>query len=131
VSYLGKERLDGVECDHLKFIQEQFDWELWVSAGTKPVVVQVISDMTKSFSGMTGEMSPPKGMKMVVLNRFAGWEVDGVIPAEMFEFVPPPGARKTDMLFEGEDEKAAEIPVSSGEKDEESPKGIEKIESRE
>lgn len=103
VSYLGKETLDGQECEHLKFIQDQFDWDLWVSTGLKPVVVQVLSDMTKGLASLSGEGIPDKGMTMTVLNRFSSWQVDGALPAGTFEFKPPPGARKADTLFEGEE----------------------------
>ena len=130
-TYIGKERIEGIDCDRVRFVQDQFDWDLWVSTGPKPVVVQVVSDMGKSFSGMSGETSPPKGMKMIVLNRFSGWVVDGVLPADTFEFVPPAGARKAESLFEGEDEKSVELPVPSGVKEKNDPKGAEKIESRE
>lgn len=130
-TYVGKERVEGVECDHVRFVQDQFDWDMWVSTGPKPVVIQVLSDMAKSFSGMTGEPTPPKGAKMMVVNRFSGWAVDGLLPADTFEFVPPPGARKIDSLFEGEDEKAAELPLPSVEKEKSAPKVVEKLESRE
>lgn len=130
-TYIGKELVEGVDCDHVRFVQDQFDWDMWVSSGPKPVVIQVLSDMAKSFSGMTGEQAPPKGAKMMVLNRFSGWVVDGVLPADTFEFTPPPGARKTESLFEGEDEKAAELPPPSVVKEKNAPKVVEKLESRE
>lgn len=126
-TYIGKERIDGTECDHVRFVQEQFDWDLWVSSGSKPVVMQVLSDMTKSFSDMSdGEGTPPKGMKMLVLNRFSGWVVGGELPASTFEFDPPPGARKADSLFEREDEGAAEVPLPPVMKEDSGAKPVEK-----
>jgi len=130
-TYVGKERVEGVDCDHVRFVQDQFDWDMWVSVGPKPVVIQVVSDMAKSFSGMTGETSTPKGMKMIVLNRFSGWVVDGVLPSDTFEFVPPPGAHKTESLFEGDDEKDVDLSVPPVLKEKMDPKVMEKNESRE
>jgi len=130
-TYVGKDRVDGIDCDRVRFVQDQFDWDLWVSSGPKPVVIQVLSDMGKSFSGMAGEMPPPKGMKMMVLNRFSAWMVDGTLPPETFEFVPPTGSKKTDSLFEGEDEKAADLPVPPAVKEKNESKVMEKIEGRE
>ena len=127
-TYIGKERIDGVDCDHVRFVQDQFDWDLWVSSGPKPVVMQVLSDMAKSFSGAVGEAAPPKGMKMMVLNRFSGWVVGGELPVSTFEFVAPPGARKTDSLFEGDEEGAAELPLPPVIKEENGSKPVEKIE---
>lgn len=111
-TYVGKEWVDGVECDHLKFIQEQFEWDLWVSSGLKPVVIQVLSDMSKGLDAMPGDATPGKGMKMTVLNRFSHWAVDATLPAETFQFKLPPGARKADSLLDGEDEDAAGRPVT-------------------
>jgi hypothetical protein len=110
-SYAGNVILDGQECDHLKFEQDQFDWELWVTGGLRPVVVQVVYDMAKSFTTPGGEPVPAKGMKMTVLNRFSDWVIDGALPSDTFEFKPPPGAHKAESLFEGDDEESPRRPV--------------------
>jgi len=105
VTYAGQETLDGQLCDHLKFVQDQFDWELWVSTGANPVVVRVVTDMSKGFTGMTGEETGTRPARMTVVNRFSKWAVEGDLPADTFEFKPPAGARKTASLFMGEDEE--------------------------
>jgi hypothetical protein len=114
--YAGKVMMDGQECDHLKFEQDQFDWELWVTSGLKPVVVQVVYDMAKSFTVPGGEPVPAKGMKMTVLNRFSDWVMEGVLPSDTFEFKPPAGAHKAESLFEGEEEEppGRAVPVDPG-----------------
>jgi hypothetical protein len=104
VSYAGRDTVEGVECDHLKFTQEQFDWELWLTPGLKPVVVQVLNDLSKGLGSTVGEGASPKGMRMTVLNRFSNWVVEGPLPAGTFEFKPPAGARKADALFDSDDE---------------------------
>ncbi len=110
-AYAGRTTLDGQECEHLKFEQDQFDWELWVTTGIKPVVIQVVYDMAKSFTAMGGEPVPARGMKMTVINRFSDWVVDGDMPAGTFEFKPPAGAHKAESLFAGDDEDAPEGPA--------------------
>jgi hypothetical protein len=110
VSYVGKETIAGMECDRLRFVQDQFDWDLWVTTGLKPVVIQVLSDMSKGLGLMNSEAPPPKGMRMTVLNQFSNWRVDGDLPADTFLFKPPAGARKTDSLFDGEEEDLAGQP---------------------
>ena len=110
-TYAGKDTVDGLDCVHVKFVQEQFDWELWVTPGLTPVVVQVLNDMSKAMGGMAGDGAASRGMKMTVLNRFSNWVVDGAMPTNAFEFKPPAGARKVASLFEGEDEDAATPPV--------------------
>jgi len=110
--YAGKDTVAGRECDHLKFSQDQFDWELWVTTGPKPVVIQVLNDMSKGFASMAGEAAPPgKGARMTVLNQFSDWEVDGALPAETFEFKPPAGAKKVESLFEGNEDEMPDRPV--------------------
>lgn len=118
VAYAGRELVDGVECDHLKFVQEQFDWDLWLTPGLKPVVVQVLNDMSKGLGQGSADGGAPKGMRMTVLNRFSNWAVDGVLAPETFDFKPPAGARKADVLFEGDEEGpdrvGVQIPEESG-----------------
>lgn len=103
VSYAGKEQVDGRECDRLRFVQEDFDWDLWVTTGKEPVVLKALSDMSKGMAaGM--DAAETKGMKMTMLNRLSGWRINPELPADTFVFTPPPGAKKTDALFEGDDE---------------------------
>jgi hypothetical protein len=101
--YAGKEQVDGQECHHLKFIQDEFDWDLWVTTGAQPAVVKVWSDMTKGVVRANDEAPGMKGMRMVVVNRFSGWKTDAELPSNAFVFTPPAGARKVETLF-GEDE---------------------------
>lgn len=110
-SYVGRESVDGVECERLKFEQDQFDWEIWVTTGLKPVVIQVLSDMAKGLGSAVADGGAPKDMKMTVLNRFSRWVVDGELPQDAFEFKPPAGAKKAESLFEGEDEEPLDRPV--------------------
>ena len=110
VTYAGRESVDGVECDRLKFVQDQFDWDLWVATGSKPVVVQVLSDMSKGLSPVAE--GAPKGMKMTVLNRFANWAVDTGLAPDAFDLKLPPGARKSESLFEGEDNEPVDGPAA-------------------
>ena len=35
--YVGQGIVDGVECDHLAFRNEEVDWQLWVETGSRPV----------------------------------------------------------------------------------------------
>lgn len=110
--YVGRETVEGVECDHLKFEQDQLDWEMWVSVGRAPLVIQVLSDMSKGLGSMAGENPLPKGMRMTVLNRFTGWAVDAALAPESFVFTPPAGAHRAESLFESDEEDPAERPAA-------------------
>lgn len=35
--YIGRGVIDGVECDHLAFRNDEVDWQLWVAVGPRPV----------------------------------------------------------------------------------------------
>jgi hypothetical protein len=110
VSFVGRETMDGRECDRLKFVQEEFDWEVWITTGNQPVVLCVRSDMSKSFPGAGDPSLAIKGMKMTVLNRMSGWEFKLDPAAEIFVFKAPVGAKKTAALFEAEDDELLDLP---------------------
>lgn len=110
VSFVGRETMDGRECDRLKFVQEEFDWEVWITTGNQPVVLCVRSDMSKSFPAV-GEPAPAiKGMKMTVLNRMSGWDFKLDPAAETFVFKVPAGAKKSASLFGAEDDELMDLP---------------------
>jgi len=110
LTYAGKEQVEGQECHRLKFSQNEFDWDLWVTTGDHPAVIRVLSDMSKSVAAGNEEPSAAKGMKMEVLNRFSGWQGDPELSADTFVFKPPEGAKKTETLFGGEDEDPGILP---------------------
>ncbi|ALA19131.1 hypothetical protein AL346_19115 [Chelatococcus sp. CO-6] len=35
--YIGRGVIDGVECEHLAFRNDEVDWQLWVAVGPKPI----------------------------------------------------------------------------------------------
>ena len=107
-THAGTATVDGRECDHLKFEQEDFDWEMWVTTGDKPVVLKVMTDMSKAGMPQAVETMPGmQPMKMTFVNRFSDWSLDADLPGNAFEFKAPEGAVKTDALF-GDSEEGAE-----------------------
>ena len=56
----GQETLDGVKADHLKFTQDQFDWEIWIAADGEPIIRRVVVDLTKTFAN-----SPPRNSSRI------------------------------------------------------------------
>ena len=36
--YLGTEKVGNVDCHRCRFLQEKYDWDIWISTGDKPVV---------------------------------------------------------------------------------------------
>ena len=107
-SYAGRETLDGQTCDRLSFRQDEFDWDMWITTNDKPVVVRVLTDMSKSMATMRADMPGVKAASMTVENRFEKWFTGADLPTNTFVFVPPEGAKKVPSLFEGMDEEAPE-----------------------
>jgi len=105
-SYVGREAVDGKECDRLSFKQDEFDWDMWITTNDKPVVVKVLTDMSKSMATMRADMPGVKSASMTVENHFENWSSSGELAKDTFVFVPPEGAKKVASLFEGMDEEA-------------------------
>jgi hypothetical protein len=98
-AYVGEEVLDGAKARHVKFIQDDFDWEIWVAAEGNPLLRKVATDMRKSVSKF-----PPlrklEGQKFEVVQTYKGWKVDAPVDEKQFSFEPPPGWHKVERLME-------------------------------
>ena len=74
----------------MKFSQDGFDWELWVAADGKPIVLKMIR---------TGE--GPDG-KITTTETYKNWKLDGAMNKDTFTFSAPSGAKKVDDFQEGQ-----------------------------
>jgi len=98
--YVGRETLDGIDMHRLKFVQDQFDWEMWVNAQGDPLISQVSADMTKNLARAQNAFQG-KNMKMTSVTRFKDWKFNEPLDSNAFVFTPPEGAEKTGNLFGG------------------------------
>jgi hypothetical protein len=83
-SYVGLDKVNGAPAHHMKFSQDQFDWEMWVAAEGKPFVLQMVR-IVDSDNG-----------KVTTTETYKNWKLDSVPAKETFTFVPPPDATKVD-----------------------------------
>ena len=83
-SYIGDTYIDGVKVHQLAFRGTNVDWQLWVTAGDKPLPLRYVIT-TKWFSGA------PE-YTLVLRN----WNTAPNIDATQFTFVPPQGAKRLD-----------------------------------
>jgi hypothetical protein len=83
-SYVGMEKVDGTSAHHMKFSQDQFDWEMWVAADGKPFVLR----MTRKV-----DADDNKG---TVDETYKNWTADTPIAKDSFTFSPPKDAAKVD-----------------------------------
>lgn len=98
--YIGTEELNGTQAHHLRFIQDQFDWDMWTPVAGDPVVLQISTDMSKAMSQFGGA-AQIKDMQMTSIERLTDWTFNATIDAEAFVFTAPDGAEKVDSLFGG------------------------------
>ena len=80
--HIGRGVIDGRECEHLAFRNQDTDWQLWVEVGKTPIPRKLV------ITSKTLNNAPQYTL------RVKSWKT-GVQPApDAFAFVPPPGAKK-------------------------------------
>jgi hypothetical protein len=84
-SYVGIEKVDGTPAHHLKFSQDQFDWEMWVAAEGKPFILR-----------MTRSAEIPGGGKLNTNEIYKHWTIDAPAGKDAFTFSPPKDTTKVD-----------------------------------
>jgi hypothetical protein len=89
--YVGRNDAAGVDCDHLAFIQENVDWQLWINRGKKPLPRKIV---------ITYKKLPTQPQWEAV---FSNWRFDHQLPASFFEPTIPKGAIKADFIESKED----------------------------
>jgi hypothetical protein len=83
-THVGMTFIDGIEVHQLAFRGASVDWQLWVTAGDKPLPVRYVVT-TKWFAG-----SPQYTLQL------RNWNTAPQIDAARFTFAPPQGATKLD-----------------------------------
>jgi thiol-disulfide isomerase/thioredoxin len=103
--FAGTDVLDGNQpAHHLKFTQDDADWEMWVAAEGDPVLLKVSTDMSKALAKSAGQLGERfKDMKMVSSEMLHDWKFNAPLDAVAFTFTPPEGAKKVDNLLGGLD----------------------------
>jgi hypothetical protein len=88
--HIGQGVIDGVECEHLAFRDEETDWQIWIEIGPRPVPRKYVI----TSKGMTG--APQYTV------RIKDWKTDAPAAADAFAFKPPAGAKKVELSALGE-----------------------------
>jgi hypothetical protein len=82
--HIGRGVIDGVECDHLAFRNNDVDWQLWVEVGSRPIPRKYVIT-SKAVTG-----APQYTL------RIKDWKTDVQVAADAFAFKPPADAKKVD-----------------------------------
>jgi hypothetical protein len=77
---IGRETMDGNVVDHLAFVGDEVDWQIWIKEGPEPLPLRY-SITTKVTKG-----EPEFAVHLT------HWETRTAIPASTFQFSPPAGA---------------------------------------
>jgi hypothetical protein len=82
-AHIGEGVIDGVECEHLAFRNDDTDWQLWVQTGANPIPRKYVIT-SKTVAGA------PQYTLVI-----RDWKTDAA-PADAFVFKAPDGAKKLD-----------------------------------
>jgi hypothetical protein len=88
--WVGRHSIAGVPCNHLAFIQESVDWQIWIEDGPKPVPLQVL---------ITYKDEPGWPQYFARLNS---WDFQPKFSNDYFQFQPPAGSDEMEILVTSE-----------------------------
>jgi len=91
-TYAGLHHVEGVKCHHLAFRQKQLDWQIWIEAGEQPLPRKLVMTYKREAGGP---------QFTAILRQ---WDVNPKVSESLFQFEPPAGVRKIEIL------KLAETP---------------------
>ena len=83
--HIGQGVIDGVECNHLAFRNNDVDWQLWVAVGGNPIPRKYVIT-SKAVTG-----APQYTL------RIKDWKTDVPVAADAFVFKPPANSQKVDI----------------------------------
>lgn len=86
--YIGVETFQGSECHHLKFIAEEWDYDIWVTTGDEPTIRRILPDLSKQL----GEEEKELGYTIQISFRTSKWQFDPELTDDAFAFKPPASA---------------------------------------
>lgn len=85
IEYVGAEVIDGVQCHHLKLVEEELTWDVWVQDGATPLLKRVVPDLSKYIEERRDQVGA--GTEATMRIDFT-WN-DPAFPADHFAFDAP------------------------------------------
>lgn len=85
-AYLGTTYINGIECHHLAFREEEVDWQIWIQVSDTPLPMKYV--ITSKW--VTG--APQYEI------RFRDWDTNPQIDEQVFIFSPPEGATRLETI---------------------------------
>ena len=81
----GQDFIDDDLCDHYAFRQGTIDWQIWISAGGKPLPRKIV---------ITNRADEARPQSISVID----WNLKPSFKDSVFKFAPPPGAKKIEIV---------------------------------
>ncbi len=85
----GVEPLGETKAYRLHFVDKDIDWDMWIQAGTQPLLRKLSFEGEKTTTDETGQVK----VKKVSTSQFDEWKLQDV-PAQSFVFTPAADAKK-------------------------------------
>ncbi|MCH7911285.1 MAG: redoxin domain-containing protein [Candidatus Hydrogenedentes bacterium] len=80
-TYVGREVVDGTDCNHVQISHPDGGWDLWIETGARPVIRRIVPDTSSLEAEMkTGGMDDAR---LSVEARLGSWRVDDVPDSEL------------------------------------------------
>jgi hypothetical protein len=84
--YVGLTSINGVECHHLAFVEDEVDWQIWIENSERrlPRKIIITSKMVAGAPQFTA--------------LFSDWKLSAKLPDSLFAFKKPEGAERINFL---------------------------------
>ena len=83
--HIGQGVVDGIECEHLAFRNQDTDWQLWIEVGEHPIPRKFV---------ITSKATAAAPQYTLLIKD---WKTDAEIGADAFAFQPPAEAKKVEI----------------------------------
>jgi len=88
--HIGQGVIDGAECEHLAFRNQDTDWQLWVRTGDQPIPCKLV---------ITSKATAAAPQYTLVIKDL---KTDAELNADAFAFQPPADAKRVDFKALGD-----------------------------
>ncbi len=106
VEHIGQEKIGANDCDHLRFTQKEFTWDMWVQQGKQPWIVQVTADMSKVLANKPGA---PAGVSALLTCSYTNTQANVEPTADQLAFKKPEGAQEVKSFLEDKTAEPASV----------------------
>ena len=93
--YYGIEKVGGVECHHLEFVQQDMVWGMWVETGDRPLIRKIVPTPAGNPSIKDTNGNLLSNVKVRIETTLSKWKTGGV-PENTFTFKAPEGVEKVE-----------------------------------